>query len=43
MKSLSEVNVRIRKQILKFADLDEAQRKEVRKMMHQAMQIAEDV
>ena len=43
MKSLNDANVRIRKQILKFVDLDDAQRKEVRQLMHKAMQMAEDV
>ena len=43
MKSFSDMNVRIRKQILRFAELDDAQRKQVRQQMHQAMKIAEQV
>ena len=43
INSLSEVNARIRKQILRFADLNDGQRKEVRHMMHEAMQVAENV
>ena len=43
MKKLGEVNARIRKQILRFADLTEKQRKEIHRMMQEAMQIGEDV
>ena len=43
INSLSEVNARIRKQILRFAELNDGQRKEVRSMMHEAMQVAENV
>jgi F0F1-type ATP synthase assembly protein I len=42
-KKLSEINSKIKKQILKFADLNETQRKEVRKMMHEAMQLGEEI
>ena len=42
-KKLAEVNARIKKQILRFADLTDSQRKEVRQMMQEAMILAEDV
>ena len=43
MNKLSETNSRIKKQIIKFADLSDAQRREVRQMMHEAMQLAESI
>jgi len=43
IQKLSETNARIKKQILKFADLNDTQRKEVRCMMQEAMELAEDV
>ena len=43
INKLSELNARIKKQILRFADLQDNQRKEVRTMMQEAMQLAEDV
>ena len=43
INKLGEVNARIKKQILKFTDLNDQARKTVRSMMHEAMQLAEDV
>ena len=37
INKLSEVNAKIKKQILRFADLNEHARKQVRTMMHEAM------
>ncbi len=42
-KKLTEINSKIKKQILKFTDLNETQRKEVRKMMHEAMELGEEI
>ena len=41
IKKLAETNSRIRKQILRFEELNETQRKEVRLMIHEAMELAE--
>ena len=43
VNKLSELNARIKKQINRFAELQDGQRKEVRTMMHEAMELAEDV
>ena len=43
INKLAEVNSRIKKQIMKFAELEDGQRKEVRTMMHEAMQLAEAI
>jgi len=43
LTKLTETNTKIKKQILKFKELSEAQRKEVRQMMHEAMKLAETV
>ena len=43
LNSLNEVNCRIRKRILQFADLNDAERKEVRGMLSEGMQLAEDI
>ena len=43
INKLSELNARIKKQINRFAELQDNQRKEVRTMMHEAMKLAEDV
>ena len=43
INKLSELNARIKKQILRFAELQDNQRKDVRALMHEAMQLAEDV
>lgn len=43
IQKLSETNARIRRQIQKFAELKDEQRKEVRNMMSEAMELAEDI
>ena len=43
INNLSQTNARIKKMILKFAELNDSQRKEVRTMMQEAMEIAGDI
>ena len=43
INNLSQTNARIKKMILKFAELNESQRKEVRTLMQEAMEIAGDI
>ena len=43
IQKLSETNARIKRQILKFADLTDVQRKEIRTMFTESMELADDV
>ena len=43
IQKLSETNARIKRQIIKFADLNDSQRKEIRTMFTDSMELADDV